>query len=61
MCILRAREVSSWTLKRLALELLALLAQPGGKRREDALNLGARLISWTNSENSSFQHSFRAV
>ena len=56
MCILCSPEDSGWTEGRRcrALELLALLEHPGGMQREAALSIGAQLLSWTKSEDSSF-------
>ncbi len=56
MCFYCAKAKSDWTIasREQALELLAQLERPAGLRRNDALSVGARLLSWTESELSSF-------
>jgi len=48
---------SDWTIanRERALELLTRLERPDGLRRDDALDLGARLLSWTENELSRFR------
>jgi hypothetical protein len=57
MCIFCARAERDWTVTRReqVLELLAQLERPEGLRHDDALSLGAQLLSWTESELSRFR------
>ena len=57
MCILCAKPETDWavTSRERALELLARLEHPDGLTHDDALRLGARLLSWTESGRSSFR------
>jgi hypothetical protein len=52
VCIIRVGMESDWTIdsRERALELLTRLERPEGLRRDDVLDLGARLLSWTENE-----------
>ncbi len=54
MCILYAKGESDWLSRERALALLVRLERPDGLSHGDALRLGARLLSWTESGGSRF-------